>query len=159
MSFHLHRREAGLARELVHPLAGHAKHLRDLGDPDEVMDARSRRRETDVQVASEEIVSTAAANGAPPDQALPVRKEGPDLAALIRRPSWMRVRCAGRTRTSASWATRGRQCRVCSRCLAQEECRAYGLENELVDSENTGGRRNLGRLTATDRVRLRQGTR
>lgn len=113
-----------------------------------------------MQAASEQIVTTAAAPGAPAVQALPLRTEGPDLAAIVSaaRPGWMRdALCREYPNVNFLGDSLAAK-RVCSRCLVHEECRAYGLENaELIDGPDCTRGGIWGGLSSSDRQRLRAG--
>ena len=112
-----------------------------------------------MQVASEQIVTAAAAPGAPAVHALPLRKEGPDLAAIVSagRPGWMRDALCREYPNIDFLGESKRAKRICTRCLALKECRAYALDNAEVDGPDCTSGGIWGGLSASDRRRLRAG--
>lgn len=115
-----------------------------------------------MQVASEQIVSAAGRAGAPAVNALPLREEGPDLAAIVSagRPGWMRDALCREYPSLNFLGDSTTAKRVCRRCLVREECRDYSLDNaDLVDgsfSSVYGGGGIWGGLSSSDRRRLRE---
>lgn len=108
-----------------------------------------------MQVASEQVVSAASRPGAPSVPALSLRREAPDLTALLRRPAWMAdALCREYPHLNFLGDSLAAK-RVCSRCLVIEECRAFGFEHEAsaVTDEGTGAGI-YGGLSAVDRRKV-----
>ena len=111
-----------------------------------------------MQVASEQVVSSASRHGAPSVPALPLRGESPDLTALLRRPAWMAdALCREYPNLSFLGDSQAAK-RVCRRCLVREECMAFGFDHEVSAVTEAGAGVGIyGGLSAADRRRVLHG--